>query len=297
MARRVVQGVKRCQFEIGVFLAALACFAWVVPFGDFDTIIGDNIAQVGYWRVLFHPNLVGSIGASAMKPGLIVLLGIAYDLSNLLLGSTILIKVVFALAGAGLVTIVARIASDEANQIAGIGAAVYLMIATPVPSMFTTGSSVMVFAPLLFWGIWSFSRGREKTGAVILCLAATVRIEALSVLFWLAVSQQLLARNLRGLIFTGALTIVTCGVTALVYYRVQGSVARFNIGPSVGYVFDHTLGFRGRLLASLAYLSRSSYEILFEECGLPYLAVAALIELGEAHDGVVTCRSSPSRSF
>src|SRR4051812_15179892 len=73
-----------------VFFAALLTFWWVVPFGDVDTIIGDNIAQVAYFRVLFRPNLVGSIGASSMKPALILLLGAAHELSRVLFASTVL---------------------------------------------------------------------------------------------------------------------------------------------------------------------------------------------------------------
>src|ERR1041384_3197364 len=111
------------RFSLLVFLLALALFLAVVPFGEFATIIGDNVAQVGCWRALFHRQFVGSIGASVMKPGLIVGLGVAHDLSLKVLGSTVLIHVVFALVAAYLVSVVASIAKDASGSLLPGGAA------------------------------------------------------------------------------------------------------------------------------------------------------------------------------
>ena len=117
-----------------------------------------------------------------MKPGLIVLLGSLHDLSLALLGSTLLIKGVFSLAAAGLATMVARIARELGGTIAGVGAVVYMLTQTPVPEAFRAGTSMIVFFPLLLTGVWLFSRQRETAGAVVLCLAALIRIEAFAVL-------------------------------------------------------------------------------------------------------------------
>ena len=105
--------------DLVVFLSSLALLWFVVPFGDLDGMIGDNVAQVAYWRILFDQDFVGSLGTSSMKPGLILLLGGAHDLSLALFQSTALLKLVFALAGAGLAVIVARIAKRGSSTIAG----------------------------------------------------------------------------------------------------------------------------------------------------------------------------------
>src|SRR4051812_19565528 len=98
--------------DLVIFLSSLALLWFVVPFGDLDGMIGDNVAQVAYWRILFNQDFVGSLGTSSMKPGLILLLGGAHDLSLALFHSTALLRLVFALAGAGLCVIVARIAKQ-----------------------------------------------------------------------------------------------------------------------------------------------------------------------------------------
>jgi hypothetical protein len=265
-------------YEIAVFLAALAAFALLLPFGSFDTIIGDNICQVGYWRILFDRAFVGSLGASSMKPGLIVLLGSVHDLSMALLGSTSLIKAVFALSGAALATIVARIARETGGTIAGVGAVVYLLSATPVPGMFTFGTSMLVFIPLVLTGVWSFSRQRETAGAVFLCLAALIRIEAFAVLLWLAIAEQLLRRKWRPFSISAAAAVVAVVITVLVYYRVQGSFARFNAGgPPAGYIFSRDPSVVARFLHALEYTASASSAMLLRACGFPYLGIPALL--------------------
>ena len=260
-----------------VFLAALAAFMTVVPFRGFENMIGDNIAQVGYWRILVAHQFVGSLGAASMKPGLVVLLGSAHDLSLALFGSTVLIKVVFALAAAGLVTIVASIARQDTGKIAGVGAIVYLMTETPVPAMFIDGTSMIVFLPLLLWGVWLFSRGRQAAGAVVLCLAALIRIEAFAALLWLALAEQLFKRRFRAFSFSTVVVTLSVAFTVLVYYRLQGSVARFNAGgPGAGYIYTREPSAWIRSLSALQYPFSASTEMAFEECGAPYLAVPAL---------------------
>jgi len=268
----------RDVFVLTVFLASLAAFMTVVPFGDFDTIIGDNIAQVGYWRILVNHAFVGGLGASSMKPGLIVLLGATHDLSLALFGSTVLIKVVFALAGAGLATIVACIARQGAGTVAGVGAVIYLMTRTPVPAMFVDGTSMLVFLPLLLWGVWLFSVGSERAGAIVLCLAALIRIEAFAVLLWLALAEQLFKRRWRAFSFSTVVVTITVLITGFTYYRLQGSVARFNAGgPGAGYVFSHEPSAWIRTLGALRYPFSAAAAMAFEQCRAPYLGVPALL--------------------
>src|SRR6478609_2614119 len=240
------------SYALTVFLASLAAFLTVIPFCGFDRIIGDNIAQVGYWRILFNHALVGSLGASSMKPGLIVLLGASYDLSYFLFGSTVLTKMVFALAGAGLATIVACVARQAGSKLAGVAAVVYMISATPVPQMFVDGTSMIVFLPLLLWGVWLFSRDRQSAGTLVLCLAAMIRIEAFAVLLWLALAEQFFRGRFRAFAFSTIVVALSVGITVLVYYRLQGSAARFNAGgPSAGYIFSREPSAWVRLLSAL----------------------------------------------
>src|SRR5262249_15893926 len=140
-----------------VFAAALAAFL-VWPFGGFDSIHGDNICQVAYWRVLLHPHLVGAIGTSSPKLGIPLLLrlpnlgiplvlGLTPDLSNLLFHSPVLLRVVLAIFAAFLVSSTARIAGDLAGPTAAALAAAYLVWGTPMAQMFVGGTSMVFFLP------------------------------------------------------------------------------------------------------------------------------------------------------
>ncbi|HYQ16811.1 MAG TPA: hypothetical protein VEQ58_13660, partial [Polyangiaceae bacterium] len=119
---------------------------------------------------------------------------------------------------------------------------------------------------------------RQTAGALVLCLAALVRIEAFMVLFWLAVGEQLLQRKWRAFIVSSLAVAVTVAITVVVYYRIQGSVARFNAGgPAVGYLFSREPSVVVRFVGSLKYTAIATYEMLFEHCGFPFLGAPALV--------------------
>src|SRR5215831_10958579 len=143
-----------------VFAAALAAFL-VWPFGGFDSIHGDNICQVAYWRVLLHPHLVGAIFA------------------------------------AFLVSSTARIAGDLAGPTAAALAAAYLVWGTPMAQMFVGGTSMVFFLPLLLTGVRQFAQGQPTRGAVLLGCSSLFRIESIFVLAWLAVTEGLFGRRWR----------------------------------------------------------------------------------------------------
>src|SRR5262249_26257634 len=179
-----------------VFAAALAAFL-VWPFGGFDSIHGDNICQVAYWRVLLHPHLVGAIGASSPKLGITLVLGLTYDLSDLLFHSTVLIRVVLAIFAAVLVSSTARIAGDLAGPTAAALAAAYLVWGTPMAQMFVGGTSMVFFLPLFLSGVRQFAQGRPTRGAAFLGCSSLFRIESIFVLAWLAISEGLFRRRWR----------------------------------------------------------------------------------------------------
>lgn len=98
----------------GVRDAALFVALWayylLYPHQGFEGLIPDNIAQTAYWSLLTRPELVGSIGSSTPKAGLIVLLGATHYLSYDLLGSAWAFKAILSLFIAGTLTLIGRIA-------------------------------------------------------------------------------------------------------------------------------------------------------------------------------------------
>jgi len=68
------------------FLLYLVSFGYLLLFYGRSlrsfSMAGDNICQIAYWKILFHPNLTGSIGASYTKPGQLLILGPLFELSR-----------------------------------------------------------------------------------------------------------------------------------------------------------------------------------------------------------------------
>ena len=259
-----------------IFAAALAAFlAW--PFGGFDSIHGDNICQVAYWRVLLHPHLVGAIGASSPKLGITLVLGLTYDLSDLLFHSTVLIRVVLAIFAAFLVSSTARIAGDLAGPTAAVLGAAYLVWGTPMAEMFVGGTSMVLFLPLLLSGVRQFAQGRPTRGAALLGCSSLFRIESIFVLAWLSISEGLFRRRWR--LFWTCVTIMGAVSLAVIGFNfaLQGDLSRFNAGgPQTGYVFAPESSVRVRFTQALLFVYQSTRIVVFEECRWPYLAVAGL---------------------
>ena len=57
------------------FLCVLFGYYLFYPHLGFERLIPDNIAQTAYWSLLTRPDLVGGVGSSSPKAGLILLLG------------------------------------------------------------------------------------------------------------------------------------------------------------------------------------------------------------------------------
>jgi hypothetical protein len=259
-----------------VFAAALAAFL-VWPFGGFDSIHGDNICQVAYWRVLLHPHLVGAIGASSPKLGITLVLGLTYDLSDLLFHSSVLIRAVLAIFAAFLVSSTARIAGDLAGPTAAALAAAYLVWGTPMSEMFVGGTSMVFFLPLFLAGVRQFAQGRPTAGAGLLGCSSLFRIESIFVLAWLTVSEGLFGRRWR--LFWTCVAIMGAVCLAVIWFNfaLQGDLSRFNAGgPQTGYVVAAESSFRRRLARALAFVYASPRTVIFEECRWPYLALPGL---------------------
>src|SRR5262245_3868844 len=259
-----------------VFAAALAAFL-ARPIGAFHSIHCYNLCQVAYWRVLFHPHLVGAIGASSPKLGIALVLGLTYDLSDLLFHSTVLIGVVLAIFAAFLVSSTARIAGDLAGATAAALAAAYLVWGTPMAQMFVGGTSMVFFLPLFLTGIRQFAQGRPTSGAALLGCSSLFRIESIFVLAWLSIGEALFKRRWR--LFGTCVAIMGAVSLAVLWFNfaLQGDLSRFNAGgPQTGYVFVAESSFRVRLARALEFVYESTRIVVWEECRWPYLALAGL---------------------
>lgn len=270
----------RPDYGLTIFTLALVFFLFH-PFGNVFQIVGDNICQIAYWHVLFNHELTGSIGAAAAKPGLILLLGFFYDLSNWLLGSPVLIKILLAFFASLLVYATARLTADVAgSRIAGILSALYLISMTSLTDLFRSGSSMIFFLPLLLIGLRFFAHNRKKLGVLILCGSTLIRPEGLGVLIWLAVSDQLLKRRFRESVFILICVLMTVFLFFITSYLLQGDLSRLNSGgPATGYVFEQKPTFVLRLNRALQYVIEATGAIVFERPALAYLSLPALVTL------------------
>lgn len=274
LARRVVGPVA--VNDLVLLVLGLAFFL-LSPFGDLDTINGDNIAQVGYWRVLSNPHLVGSIGATNPKIGLMLLMGVVNDVSMALFHSTVLLRPVCALFGAALTWVVGRIASDSEGPAAGLLAALFLLAFATLPTMFAIGSAMFFSLPLLYGGIWLFSNGREGAGTALLCAAILIRLESVGAIAWLGISHQLMRRNWRGfaistLASTAAVAAVLAGILV-----VQGDASRLDAGgASTGYIFSREPLLAVRFTQSLEAMWSAALSIVSANSPAPLAALALL---------------------
>lgn len=237
-----------------LIFAALLLFALVYPHAGFDGVVPDNIAQAAYFSLLGRPELVGSIGSSVPKGGLILILGLSHHLCFDLLGMpgsfTLLPCGLFA-AG---IWMVARIATDLGGRAAG-ALALVVVLGLPLPTTaFVAVSSNLFFMPFTLLGLWLVARGRDHAGVAALALASTIRPEGLLVLASVALFRALGPRDWRRLAWFTACGIAALAVYVLLARWVQGSWERIGAGPATGYpVFE---GFRtlGQLRETLGML-------------------------------------------
>lgn len=262
--------------DAAIFSVAVA-YLFRYAGSDIYSLVGDNIAQVGYWYILLNPELVGSLGSSAMKPGLIFLLGITHELSGTPLGPWLL-KLLLATFAGLLTAVVARIASQAAGRLGGITAAGYLMFSTPLVEMTTSGTSMVFFLPLLLVGIWLFSEGRQTAGLIVLCLATLVRIEGIAALAWLVTSEQLFRRRFGRTTLSAASMLLVASIFVVVFLRIQGDVTRFNAGGAkLGYLFEADPSQSRRIVSTAVGTVRAVANLALRQCLEPSLAFAALL--------------------
>ena len=218
-----------------LLFVVLFVFYLFYPHPGFDGLIPDNIAQTAYFSLLSRPDLVGSVGSSSPKGGLILLLGVAHHLSYAVLESAWLFKAMLAFFFAAMLYLVDRIAASIGGSAAGL-LAVLVTAAAGYPTLtFYTGSSNLFFLPVVLLGLALLAMGRERAGIVSLCLAVTVRPEA-AVAVVLVVVVRCVRRGDWRTTFEYALYLASATLFfAAMAYWTQGAWERIGGGAAAGY--------------------------------------------------------------
>jgi hypothetical protein len=215
----------------------LASFAYFCLFygtrQQITTLPGDNLCQVAYWKILFNPNLSGSIGASYTKPGQIVFLGVLSELNALLGGYAFSIGMCLVMACC--VWCLVLISMDYGGRAAAV-------IALPVACgafvrEFMHGSFSIFLIPVLFFGIrlYFYTPGRKAFGRLLLMFSIHFHIQAVTVLG--AIWVELVAKKEWKEWFTfSGLGLLSLALWGTIIFRVQGSLTRLNSGAAAGYI-------------------------------------------------------------
>lgn len=222
------------QYNILMFLGIFTYF--LLFYGKYIhifTMAGDNICQIAYWKILFHPNLTGSIGASYTKPGQLFVLGLLYELSGLFGESAFRIGLCMIMAGC--VWSLSRIATDIGGREAG--AVAFLAASWVFLPEFLAGSYSIFLIPTLYAGLWLYyyNPGRKTVGRLLLVLSIQFHIQTVTVLavVWLLL---LVNREWKELATFSIAAIGSLTAWILVILRVQGAIDRINSGVAAGYV-------------------------------------------------------------
>lgn len=194
---------------------------------------GDNICQIAYWKILFHPNLTGSIGASYTKPGQLLVLGTLYELSGIF--GEAAFRIGLCLIMASCVWCLSQIATSIGGREAGIIS--FLTASWVFLPELMAGSYSIFLIPTIFFGLklYFFNPKDKILGRILLAVSIQFHIQAITVLavVWLLL---LIKKKLKELVSFSMAVIASLAVWMVVILRVQGTVERINSGIAAGYV-------------------------------------------------------------
>lgn len=215
---------------LGIFTYLLLFYAGLIQVFQ---MAGDNICQIAYWKILFHPNLTGSIGASYTKPGQLLILGALFELSHL--AGEAVFKTGLCLIMTCCVWILAKIATEIGGREAGILA--FLAATLTFRAEFLDGSYVIFLIPAVFTGLWLyfFSAKHRALGRCLLALSILFHIQSITVLIvvWL---RLLIKKEWRELATFSAMVTGALVIWFAVILRVQGAFNRISSAAGAGYV-------------------------------------------------------------
>ena len=274
------KGVSDKQFNFTVYLFSAVYF--LLFYGQYInifTMAGDNICQIAYWKILFHPNLTGSIGAAYTKPGQLLILGTLFELSTIFGENAF--RIGLCLIMAACVWSLVRIATDIGGREAGFLA--FLVSTYAFRQEFLAGSYSIFLIPTMYLGIrlYFYHPNGKTLGRLFLVSTIQFHIQAIAVLavIWLILVYGRNWRELGRFTMSG---IASFALWLILILRIQGAFDRLDSGAAVGYV-SHQFGTPGDsiLNASLAALSGSP--------SLTVLLILAIIGAFKAH--YLNCRA------
>jgi len=263
-----------------LIFGALFAYYLLYPHPGFEGLIPDNIAQTAYWSLLTRPDLVGSIGSSSPKGGLIVLLGGAHYLSYEVLQSAWPFKAMLALFLAGSLYLIGRIAAEIGGPIAGLLAVLVAAGSRYLTLTFFAGSSNLFFLPPVLLGLLLLSLGRDRAAVLSLCLAVTIRPEALIIIGLVIALRYLRRGDWRKTIEFAAYGAIALVFFVLLAYWTQGSWDRIGGGAATGYPAFASLQTVEHMRVALGQFFSERFVALLL---LPALFTVLRVECARAH--------------
>jgi hypothetical protein len=228
-------------YSHGLFFFFLCLIFALHPFGDLQHLSADQLCQITYFNFLYNPHLAGSVGMGSVKPGVVLVLGAVYEMSQFLFGNIFLVWILFIVLAALLTWLLMQGAAYLGGQSAG-WAALGLLFCTNFSLHFLKGTSQIFFLPTVLGGLILMSRNKPFGGLFLVFLSGLFRVEGFFVGFCLLASlsfNQHITTKQRNLLAFGFLvfTILFVGITGWV----QGGLHRFAGGATVGYTLGQTL--------------------------------------------------------
>ncbi len=194
---------------------------------------GDNICQLGYWKILLHHNNIGSIGAAYTKPGQLIISGALLELNEFTLKPVFRLGICFIMSLCVLTQVI--IAKNVSNKTISV-LLLPVMLSVFIPE-FYDGSFSIYLIPCLLLGLhlYEFSNEHKTIGRLLLVLSIQFHIMAIAPLFALLLIQ-FFRRNFKELVNITCYTAISLLVWLFVIFNVQGSLSRLNSGSAAGYV-------------------------------------------------------------
>jgi len=279
--------------------ALLVTYYFLFPHAGFTGVVPDNIAQTAYFNLLSRPHLVGSIGSSSPKAGLIFLLGISHHLSYEVIQSAWPFKILISFLFSVTLFLINRTAAALGGEIAGAAALLVSAASGYLTLTYFTVSSNLFFLPPVLAGLFLLCKNRERAAVVLLSVSATVRPESLIIIALMIAIRTLPARRWRRSMEYSAYGAAALVVYVLVAYRVQGSWDRIGAGSGTGYpafaslmTTEHvrsTVGqfFRDRFVALLCLPALYALVRLPASRPLGYFFSMGVVFLGLAAAGIL----------
>ncbi len=266
-------------FNILVYLfSSLFLFFFFSKYIQISHLAGDNICQLAYWKILFRPNLAGSIGAAYTKPGQLLVSGLLYELSTMF-GDAVF-KVGLCLVMAASVWGLVRIATDIGGRMAGL---VALSVSTwAFLFEFIDGSVSIYLIPSLFIGLWLYYHNPKYKwlGRLLLACSIQFHIQSIAILgvIWLAL---ILKRDWKELAAYSGVVAVSLLGWLWVILRVQGTFARLNSGAAAGYPvpLSDTFVYQGKF----DYISKVIQTDLLSNPSFCFLLILAIIGIAGSY--------------